>query len=458
MVSATAYVLKVPEHRREILLSHRHGWFSPKKTHVAEPVPVFDHSRKAPLIVLACFEEDAITHIASGRKGASAGTDLVRLNMESIERLESPVEFGELLDRAPSRIRVHLRRALSGGGTLPPKTLGAVVDILLALLPGLTERLARFSEQRAESIRRLTDPERENLAIQKESLAVALKIAQLETDQLHAWSPVQARVNRSFLEGMPGAYIREDAAIISDFSTVPGFEAIQDLPFAAKVFESPTNPSLRLTVIMANRLPLEQQTGADLIYYNEAYRSFVLVQYKSMQEGKNGAEFRWKPDDQLASEIRRMDTLLKELSRCAQDTAPDSFRLHRNPFFLKLCPRVVFNPDDKSLIKGMYLPLDFWKCLASDSITEGPRGGRLLTFENVGRKLNNSEFVAMVANAWIGTTAPQSALLAEVIRSIIETGKTVTLAVKADDRTTQHEWEEDHEEDGWPEDLPGDFL
>jgi hypothetical protein len=79
----------------------------------------------------------------------------------------------------------------------------------------------------------------------------------------------------------------------------------------------------------------------------------------------------------------------------------------------------------------MYLPLDYWKSLAVDPATEGPRGGRLITYENVGRRLTNSEFVALVAGAWVGTTIPQSAMLEKVIESVIQTGKTVTLAVKS---------------------------
>jgi hypothetical protein len=78
----------------------------------------------------------------------------------------------------------------------------------------------------------------------------------------------------------------------------------------------------------------------------------------------------------------------------------------------------------------MYLPLDLWRCLASDPATQGPRGGRVLSYDNVGRKLTNSEFVTLVANAWVGTTVPQSSLLERVIRDVIETGKTVTFAIK----------------------------
>jgi hypothetical protein len=43
--------------------------------------------------------------------------------------------------------------------------------------------------------------------------------------------------------------------------------------------------------------PVEEQTGADLIYYNETYSAFVLVQYKAMEQAKGGAEFRWRDGD-----------------------------------------------------------------------------------------------------------------------------------------------------------------
>jgi hypothetical protein len=150
-----------------------------------------------------------------------------------------------------------------------------------------------------------------------------------------------------------------------------------------------------------------------------------------MERGSDGPEFRWRADDKLAEEIGRMDEILKELANLPHENSPTSFRLNANPFFLKICPRMIFNPDDKGLFPGMYLPLELWRCLSTDAATEGPRGGRVLTYDNVGRKLTNTEFVTLVANAWVGTTVPQSEVLARVIEDVIQSGKTVTLAVKS---------------------------
>jgi hypothetical protein len=429
MIGAAAYILNVPKERREVLLDQdRHSLWRREST-VAEPVPRFDHSRRAPLIVLGCFDDNTITHIGDGRKGASAGTDLVRLNMTSIQELRRPIRFEELVERAPLRVRSHLARLLAAGGKLPPKTLGATVDILLGLEPDLSGRLARFSELRAARLAGLTLSARTNLAIQKETVTAALQIAGISTEEVLAWSPGE-REPRSFLEGLPEARVREDVMLATDYSVLPGFEAIRSYPFAAREFQSSANPAIRLTVIMANRLPLEEQTGADLIYYNEAYHSFIMVQYKAMEEGSDGPEFRWQLNDKLADEIQRMDSLLSVLKGMPEDRSIGSFRLHDNPFFLKLCPRIIFNPDDKGAFKGMYIPLELWKCLASDPITEGPRGGRVLTYKNAGRWLSNSDFISLVGNAWIGTSVSQSTFLEQVIRAVIETGKTVTFAIE----------------------------
>ena len=85
-----------------------------------------------------------------------------------------------------------------------------------------------------------------------------------------------------------------------------------------------------------------------------------------MEEEASGAGFRL-PNKQLTEEIVRMETVLKEIRACDPDDGLKGFRFSENPFFLKLCPRILFNPDDIGLVPGMYIPLDYWKLLANDA-------------------------------------------------------------------------------------------
>ena len=435
MVTAGGYILDVPDHRRELLLyeAEHGGSFYRTKPYVSEPVPGFDHSRRAPLVVFACFKDGRITHLADGKKGQSAGTGLVRLNLEDLQPPNRSVAFREVLSGTEKRVRHHLKRRLDQGGLLPPKSLGALVDRITELDSSIGPRLARFSARRATALRLIEPRARENLAYQKEALGLALEIVGLPKDELLAWQPIDSG-QRSFLDGLPGAQVREDAMLLSDFSTLPGFQPTEEVThYGSKVFFSEQDPSIRLTVIMANRLPLEQQTGADLIYFNEAYRSFVMVQYKAMEKRHEETEFRWQAQDQFSDEVKRMEALLDKLRKVPSGQDPDGYRFTDNPFFLKFCPRVLFNPDDRGLFKGIYLPLDLWKRADAAGRFRGKRGGKVLTYKNVGRRINNSEFVMLVAGAWVGTSIEQSAVLGDLIRMVLETGKTVTIAIRHPD-------------------------
>ncbi|ESX41131.1 hypothetical protein X762_30330 [Mesorhizobium sp. LSHC426A00] len=353
--------------------------------------------------------------------------------MLSLDALAHPISFDRIVGSVPKKFRGPLKRVIENGGVLPPKTLKAVVDVLSQMDPALGTKLIRMSASRAQLIAELGERERENLAIQKETLSAALEIAGVGTHDVLDWSPVATSERTSFLEGLPGAQVREDVMLHADLMSLPGFNAILEAPhIASRTFQSDTNSSVRVTIVMANRLPLEQQTGADLIYFNEKYRSFVMVQYKALEKRDEELEFRWLDGDQFSGEIERMDQLLDEIAKIEADKDPDGFRFSSNPFFLKFCSRIVFNPDDRGMFPGLYLPHGLWKVLAASERLKGPRGGNVLTYSNVGRRLSGTEFVSLVAGSWVGTTITQSAALEALIRSVIESGRTVTFAVKRD--------------------------
>lgn len=394
-----------------------------------QPVADFQHSRNAPLV---CFVIGGrkVTHIALGRRGNGAGTGLRRLNFDKAEKLPEPLAVHRILRLLPNRNKASVEKRFVSGGLLTEKGFAAVVEAIRQLAPQSSSILERYSNERIERVGRLSPKARESLAYQKEAVLTALSIAGISRDPVQEWAPPDG-TPVSFLEGLPSARLREDPMVVHDLVHLPGFDILKTYPYNAAVFES---DSERLTVILANRLPLEEQTGTDLIYFNETFQSFVMVQYKAMEredddDGNMNAGFRL-PNTQLAEEIARMDTLLAELKACAANTGHDGFRLTENPFFLKLCPRLVFNPDDIGLVPGMYLPLDYWKLLEQHTGIKGPRGGRRVTYENVGRHFDNSAFTTVVAKAWVGTTPSQSAVLKEGIRQTLETGKAVAIAVK----------------------------
>lgn len=99
---------------------------------------------------------------------------------------------------------------------------------------------------------------------------------------------------------------------------------------------------------------------------------------------------------------------------------------------------MTFDPDDGGLVKGMYIPLEYWRRLERTSAIQGRREGKLVTFENVRRYFDNTSFAQLVASGWIGTTAAQTGILKDVIREIVETGRTATFAIKRDLDTHTH--------------------
>ena len=414
----------------------------------AEPVADFQHSRTAPLV---CFVVDAgkLTHIGLGRRGVRAGTGMSRLNIDKAEELSESLSVRKLLNRLPKRNAASIRKRFQAGGLLTEKGFCAVIETIRQLAPQASALLDRFSETRTARIRRLPDKARESLAQQKEAVLTALSIAGLSRDPVQEWAPSD-ETPVSFLDGLPSVRLREDPMVVNDLQNLPGFEVVKTYPYGAAVFES-EETSERLTVILANRLPLEEQTGTDLIYFNETYQSFVMVQYKAMEredrrDGPAEAVYRL-PDAQLKEEIDRMDVVLGALKACAPSTDIGGYRLIENPFFLKLCSRLVFNPDDVGLVPGMYLPLDYWKLLEKDPGIRGPKGGLRITYENAKRHFDNTSFTTVVSKAWVGTTPSQSQVLQDVIRVTLEMGKAVAIAIKpkkfAEPRVDDEETEEE---------------
>ncbi|RYD85867.1 MAG: hypothetical protein EOP84_01000 [Verrucomicrobiaceae bacterium] len=396
-----------------------------------EPVDEFDYHRGWPLptfVFHADFHNQPhLTHIAVASRGTTAGTGKIKLRLREIYELKSAISLERMLELMARPIGNKVKRiATNEGGLLTPESLEALIQAVSQLAEDTRPLLDRYRELRTERISQLGARVTENLAVQKEAVATAMTIAGIDRKELRGWEVPRDREPLSFLDGLPQRYLREDQMIINDLHRFGDFTEIGSDASGAVTFE---NDDTRLTVVMANRLPLEQQTGADLIYYHEKFQCFVLVQYKAMEQERSGSLVFRFPNEQLEEELSRMRSMLRELQKLKGDISADEFRLNENPFFLKICPRIQFEPDNTGLVKGMYLPLGYWDCISQHPEMSGPQGGSRLTFQNVRRYLNNTDFCAIIRSGWIGTNAVQSSELRKLIRSIVETGKCVVFAI-----------------------------
>ncbi len=428
MSKVSAFVLRLTEKRHDAFIEsfEEYGNF-------AEAVDKFSYSRYNTLIVLVVTPSGQLSHIGEGHPGGMAGYALRRLNVENLTSLSTNVNLTDVLNALQAKFKHHAQRCFVEGGILPVKTFLAVMKVISKLAPETAETLSPYSKHRRERLGRLTSKERESLAYQKDTIATAMNIAGMERSSLSMWMPVPDRKPKSFLEGLPSTVLREDPMIYADMKAVPGYHYLATLPNrVAAIFENEKGETL--TIILANRQPLEKQTGADLIYFNERFHAFIFVQYKAMRNENGEAVFRY-PNIQLTKEIDRMNLMLSELQKVRQDNSRDGYRLNVDPFFLKFCPRLQFDPDSTGLVRGMYLPLGYWKSTADDPIMNGPRGGKQISYRNVGRYFDNSSFAYIVSQSWVGTTKIQSKILEKYIKKVIAYGHAVTFAVKREENS-----------------------
>lgn len=408
----------------------------------AEAVPEFDHSRSVPLVCYVSAVPGLITHVAEGRRGMRAGTGQRRLNLSGLRALSNGVESALILERLNRRISANVAARLSSGGLLPPKSSEALISVIMDVAPDVRDLLIRYSAERREAIRRLSEPARSALAAQKQAVTTALQIADIDRHALSDWDPPLEGKPTSFVEGLGQARVFEDSLIWHDQrEPFPGFTEVRRSVTGAARFQ---DDDVVLEVIVANRTPLETQTGADLIYFNATFESFVLVQYKVMEKEGSKRDLLFRlPNSQLTEELGRMDRILQDLERVDPPAHRHHYRINSNPFFLKLCSRIVFEPESTGLTSGMYLPLGYWKFIEKDGDLLGPRGGRAVTFRNVGRHITNTDFATMVRNAWIGTTPQESRVLAPLIERLLTEGRAVVVALKTDKPRPEAEGEVD---------------
>ncbi len=440
MKNGCVYILKLSESRRYFL---EHGIsYSPHPAGgvFSESVSEETFKRLNPALVLIAFESAKVDYLGRAKRGGSGGTGNRLLRCSQLYELPSGVpmvdsqtdgepprsigmSFRDLIDETEARFQSHVKAKLESGGIVQPKTSEALIRALTRLCPSLASVLEEFSGSWA---RGLSKERRGRMALERDSVGLALRFAGFPTGTI-----TNRRIrdeDGSFLSTLKEFRAREDNLILHDLHKIPGGTLLEKSPWVlgAAVFEA---RDCRVTVVHANKQPLETTLGVDLIYFNETYKSFVMVQYKVYDDDDR---FRL-PDQMLEEEIIRMNGIRNGLPPTdVKDVCCIDLRLNEDPFFLKFCSRKKLLERESDLISGQYVPLHAWPTIERASESRGSKGGRLIVKNALKRHLTPSLFIEGVKQGWIGTRSAQSALLQDLITNALTTGKPTMLAIRTE--------------------------
>jgi hypothetical protein len=229
------------------------------------------------------------------------------------------------------------------------------------------------------------------------------------------------------------AHVLEDNVIAKDASVIPGFELVDKHVTGRAVF---FNGGERLEVYTANKGPLEEMLGVDLIYINETAGNTVMVQYKmlSAHAGPGAVKTDWifRPDAQFEAEVARMR--LPALKGKVGD-----YRLHRSPFFFKFVRRKGDGESHASFV----ISLDHLKQFMDSPKSKGPKGGVRVSFDSLDRVyLRETDLLGLIRSGYIGTHRIETDALRTIIRAVSQGERGLVLAWQ------KQTWREPaHEED-----------
>ncbi|MBY3188797.1 hypothetical protein [Rhizobium laguerreae] len=382
------------------------------------------------LLDFMCLKKrEVISHICWSRRGQRAATQLRRLNLDAPEEI-SPIDVVDLLQK---RGWAKFRPFFEGRDVFHSSEDSAdFVAKMRATFPDV-ERFIKEAETDYGLIDELDQHSVEVVRQEHDAVEMALRIANIIPRNAYQWSPSKRGVSKinSFFTGLKPASLLEDDVVRWDLNKIPGFNTIDDAVFGHYVLGNGSNI---LHTFHANKNALEKTLGVDLIYFNEQHENFALVQYKMAEQQGDTHVFRF-PNQQLTLEIQRMDQVMAVLQGSGvanAGTPAHDFRLADSPFFLKFCPRDGFEPDENEQIRGMIIPLSMWKLIEDDksNMFLGPAGGSILSFDNCPRYLDNTQFISMFQDGWLGTISNHRGFLEKVITEIINSGRSLILAAK----------------------------
>lgn len=184
---------------------------------------------------------------------------------------------------------------------------------------------------------------------------------------------------------------------------------------------------VELLIANVNRKPLEHELGVDLLYWDLTANSYTLLQYKRLTKAGSAGEdddrqWRYTRRQELEDQLSKMGTLLLSEPVDAAD-----WRIVGNPFWFKFVRTNAFQPNDRRVLKGMYVPAAYLRLGVATDAFRGPNGGFSLGFDNV-RYLTREPFIELVQRHYTGSTRSSSKEIARLIQDLAPENDIVLVA------------------------------
>ncbi|MBP6745592.1 hypothetical protein KA344_10195 [bacterium] len=259
-------------------------------------------------------------------------------------------------------------------------------------------------------------------ALQLDALKLALKA--FGADETNA---VEIKLSSSDT-ALAGARLQEDAVIEHDAREVKGWSLNRSESTGwARFIRGRGRDALE--IFTANKLPLEELFGVDLIYLNQIRKSLVMVQYKMLEptdrdwttEASDEKEWTVRIDKQFKKELGKM-TLFD------QDLEPNGdYRLNPTAFFFKLVKR-----HGEMRSGGIVISREHLQSLIENGSLTGPNRGLKISYRELdGHYIRSGGFIELIRSGYVGSRGATTDHLETLIDTALTEGRAVVGAIQS---------------------------
>jgi len=409
---------------------------------------ILDWKVKDKEIAIISFSSKTLDYIALATKKQKVVTqknkiefsNILDLNQIHINEIEKNLHFS-IKPLFVNQDKIEQEKLLS-------QTLSLLLERIKEHRKYLTRDIDRLITLQKYSNYTFIGQKAEQLSIEREAVGTVLDIFDPSTKKrqevLSEWSTNEKNIHTTSLE-------KKEATIDSDENFLDGIKndrTIQEETilqhdlynindYIQKEKEgglaSFTMGDRRLDIIYTNRTNIEKSVGVDLIYYQERYKLFILVQYKLLKEEIEN-DFIYRPDKQMREELKRMNDFMSKYSSSNDIKKNEDYRLNDDGFIFKFVENKGIKMTSSELTKGLYITREYMNFIDSDKSRKGKNGGTIISRTMTPRYLTNSEFTMLMNGGFLGTRGIQSKVLKDLIKSFFRTGKAVLLAIETDSK------------------------